>query len=142
MLGLVIALIAVGLALITDNPVWDGGGTVAIGVLLGIIAVILAIEMRSLLIGESASTRDRDAIIEAIEGAPHVERLIHIKTQHLGPEELLVAAKVAFPPNLSFGDVAAAIDELENSVRQRVPYARSIYIEPDVDRDRDGTSGS
>lgn len=137
MLGLVIALVAISLALITDNPIWDGGGTVAIGALLGVIAVILAIEMRSLLIGESASTSDRAAIIEAIEGAPHVERLIHIKTQHLGPEELLVAAKVAFPPNLSLREVATAIDELEVSVRQRVPYARSIYIEPDVDRNRD-----
>jgi cation diffusion facilitator family transporter len=137
MLGLIIALIAVTLALITDNPVWDGVGTVAIGALLGIIAVILAIEMRSLLIGESASTSDRNAIIDAIEGAPHVQRLIHIKTQHLGPDELLVAAKVAFPPGLSLGEVATAIDVLEDSVRQRVPYARSIYIEPDVDRDRD-----
>ena len=136
MLGLVIALVAVLLALVTDDPIWDGAGTVAIGALLGVIAVVLAIEMRSLLIGESASTDDREAIIEAIEGAPHVERLIHIKTQHLGPDELLIAAKVAFPPALSFQDVATAIDELEANIRQRIPYARAIYIEPDVDRDR------
>ena len=142
LLGLVIALVAVGLALVTDNARWDGGGTVAIGVLLGIIAAVLAIEMRSLLIGESASTSDRDAIVQAIEGAPHVERLIHIKTQHLGPEELLVAAKVAFPPDLTVRELATAIDELEIRIRDRVPYARAIYIEPDIDRERAETSGS
>ena len=142
LLGLVIALAAVGLTLVTDNARWDGGGTVAIGVLLGIIAAVLAIEMRSLLIGESASTSDRDAIVQAIEGAPHVERLIHIKTQHLGPEELLVAAKVAFPPDLTVRELATAIDELEIRIRDRVPYARAIYIEPDIDRERAETSGS
>ncbi len=142
LLGLVIALVAVGLALVTDNARWDGGGTVAIGALLGVIAAVLAIEMRSLLIGESASTSDRDAIVQAIEGAPHVERLIHIKTQHLGPEELLVAAKVAFPPDLTVRELATAIDELEIRIRDRVPYARAIYIEPDIDRERAETSGS
>ena len=142
MLGLVIALVAVSLALLTDNPRWDGGGTVAIGLLLGLIAAVLATEMRSLLIGESASPSDLEAITETVGSSPHVERLIHMKTQHLGPEELLVAAKVAFPPNLTLGEVANAIDELEIRIRQRVPYARAIYIEPDVDRDRGGTLGS
>lgn len=136
MLGLVIALFAISMALITDNPRWDGAGTVSIGALLGVIAVVLAVEMRSLLIGESASPSDREAIIETIANAPHAERLIHIRTQHLGPEELLVAAKVAFPPAMSFEQVATAIDELEASIRGRVPHARVIYVEPDVDRDR------
>ena len=142
MLGLVIALVAVSLALLTGNPRWDGGGTVAIGLLLGLIAAVLATEMRSLLIGESASPSDLEAITETVGSSPHVERLIHMKTQHLGPEELLVAAKVAFPPNLTLGEVASAIDELEIRIRQRVPYARAIYIEPDVDRDRGGTPSS
>lgn len=142
MLGLVIALVAISLALVTHDARWDGGGTVAIGVLLGIIAAVLATEMRSLLIGEAASDEDGVAIIDAIQTAPNVGRLIHIKTQHLGPEELLVAAKVAFPPDLTVRELAADIDELEIRIRDRVPYARVIYIEPDIDRDRDGTSGS
>ena len=140
--GLVIALVAVGVAMITDNARWDGAGTVAIGLLLGVIAVLLATEMRSLLIGEAASASDLEAITETIGSSPHVERLIHIKTQHLGPDELLVAAKVAFPPDLTFRDVAGAIDELEARVRERVPYARAIYVEPDVDRARDETPRS
>jgi cation diffusion facilitator family transporter len=140
--GLVIALVAVGVAMITDNARWDGAGTVAIGLLLGVIAIVLAIEMRSLLIGEAASTSDLEAITETIGSSPHVERLIHMKTQHLGPDELLVAAKVAFPPDLTFRDVAVAIDELEARVRERVPYARAIYVEPDVDRTRDETPKS
>jgi len=134
MLGLFIAITAIGIALITDNPRWDGAGTVSIGVLLGIIAVVLAIEMRSLLIGEAASPNDRQAILDAIADSPDAERLIHIRTQHIGPEELLVAAKVAFPPDRTFAQVAQAIDDLEAAIRARVPEARVIYIEPDVDR--------
>ena len=136
LLGLVIALFAVAMALITDNPRWDGAGTVSIGALLGVIALVLAVEMSSLLIGEAASPDDREAIIETIAAAPDAERLIHIRTQHLGPDELLVAAKIAFPPTLSFEQVATAIDDLEASIRERVPRARVIYIEPDVDRER------
>ena len=138
MLGLMIALVAVGLTLVTDNPRWDGAGTVSIGALLGVIAIVLAVEMRSLLIGEAASPADREAILETIASSPTAERLIHIRTQHLGPDELLVAAKVAFPPSLSFEQVATAIDDLEASIRERVPRARVIYIEPDVDRTTSG----
>jgi len=142
LLGLVLALSAVALALATDNPRWDGAGTVAIGALLGVVAVVLAIEMRSLLIGESASPRDLAAITEALDNTPRVDHLIHIRTQHLGPDELLVAAKVAFMPNLSVAQLAQAIDDLEARVRDRVPHARVIYIEPDVDRERATTAGS
>jgi cation diffusion facilitator family transporter len=142
MLGLVIALVAISLAHVTGEARWDGGGTVAIGVLLGFIAAVVASEMRSLLIGEAASDEDSESIIDAIQTAPHVERLIHIKTQHLGPEELLVAAKVAFPPDLSVRELATAIDELEICIRDRVPYARAIYIEPDIECDCAGTLGS
>lgn len=140
MFGLVIAMFAITMALVTDNARWDGAGTVAIGALLGVIAVILAIEMRSLLLGEAASPSDRQRILDTIDASPHAERLIHIRTQHLGPDELLVAAKVAFPPRMTFAEVAAAIDDLESAIRARVPVARVIYIEPDVDRDRESAS--
>jgi cation diffusion facilitator family transporter len=134
MLGLMIAIFAIGMVLVTDNPRWDGAGTVSVGVLLGIIAIVLAIEMRSLLIGEAARPSDRQAILDTIAASLDAERLIHIRTQHLGPEELLVAAKVAFAPTMSFAEVATAIDEIEAAIRDRVPHARVIYIEPDVDR--------
>jgi cation diffusion facilitator family transporter len=131
-LGLFLALFGIAMAKITDNPRWDALGSLGIGVLLVIIAVILAIEMKSLLIGESAGTADITAIRGAIEAAPDVKRLIHLRTQHLGPEELLVAAKVELDGHLSFSQVAAAIDVAESRLREAVPEARVVYLEPAV----------
>lgn len=133
LLGLVFALFGVGLSMITGDPVWDGVGTIMIGVLLGIIAVILIIEMKSLLIGEGATPKELDQILEELV-AGKVQRVIHIRTQYLGPEELLVAAKVALDPGLSLEEVAQAIDDAELRVRNKVPTARLIYLEPDLDR--------
>ncbi|MDQ3354351.1 MAG: cation transporter, partial [Actinomycetota bacterium] len=131
-LGLFLALFGIAMAKITDNPRWDALGSLGIGVLLVIIAVILAIEMKSLLIGESAGTADAAAIRGAIETAPDVKRLIHLRTQHLGPDELLVAAKVELDGHLSFSQVAAAIDVAESRLREAVPEARVVYLEPAV----------
>ena len=133
--GLVIAFIAISISKVFDAPVWDGIGTLSIGLLLGVIAIILVIEMRSLLIGEGAQPRDMAKIVAAIENGSHVDHLIHIRTQHLGPNELLVGAKVAFDPGLSVAELAAAVDEVEVAVRAEVPYARPLYIEPDLLRD-------
>jgi cation diffusion facilitator family transporter len=134
LIGLVFALAGVGLALATDNPKWDGLGTLSIGILLSCIAVVLAIEMKSLLIGESAEASVEGSISTAIEGHHLVERLIHLRTEHLGPEELLVGAKVSFVPTLTVPELAAAIDDVEVAVRDAVPAARLLYIEPDVVR--------
>ncbi|WP_439661632.1 cation diffusion facilitator family transporter [Lentzea sp. HUAS TT2] len=133
LIGLVLALIGVSLATITGNPVFDALGTVAIGVLLGVIAVILIIEMKSLLIGEGASDKDLDVIIDEL-AAGKVQRVIHIKTQYIGPEEMLVAAKIALNPGLQLDEVAQAINDAEQRVRAKVPHARLIYLEPDLDR--------
>jgi cation diffusion facilitator family transporter len=133
LLGLVFALFGVTLATITGDPVWDGVGTIMIGVLLGAIAVILIIEMKSLLIGEGATPAELDAIRSALT-AGKVERVIHIRTQYLGPEELLVAAKIALAAGLPLSEVATAIDDAEVRVRAAVPTARLIYLEPDLDR--------
>ena len=133
LLGLVFALFGVGLSVITDDPVWDGVGTLMIGALLGVIAVILIIEMKSLLIGEGATATELDTITNALVGG-RVQRLIHIRTQYLGPDELLVAAKIALEPGLPLTDVAAEIDRAEARVREAVPAARLIYLEPDLDR--------
>jgi cation diffusion facilitator family transporter len=131
--GLVFALIGVGLSVLTGDPVWDGIGTAMIGVLLGVIAIILIIEMKSLLIGEGSPPAELDTIIDEL-AAGRVERVIHIKTQYLGPDELLVAAKVALTPGLPVEEVAQAIDDAEQRVRAKVPAARLIYLEPDLDR--------
>jgi cation diffusion facilitator family transporter len=133
LLGLVFALAGVGLAVLTGDPVWDGVGTIMIGVLLGIIAVILIVEMKSLLIGEGATPAELDVICDEL-AAGRVERVIHIRTQYIGPDELLVAAKIALSPGLETADIAQAIDDAELRVRNKVPAARLIYLEPDLDR--------
>ncbi|HEX2807663.1 MAG TPA: cation transporter, partial [Kineosporiaceae bacterium] len=119
--------------LITGDGRWDGIGTALIGVLLVIVAGILGVEMNSLLIGESATVEQVAAIERALVGGS-VQRVIHMKTMHLGPEELLVAAKIAVGPQERATDVAEAIDAAERRVRAAVPIARMIYLEPDVDR--------
>ena len=140
LVGLLFALTAVGLAETTGDPRWDGVGTLAIGLLLGVIAIVLAREMQSLLIGESADDADLEAIRMAIESVPAVDRLIHLRTQHLGPDQILVGAKVAFDPGLDTAGVAAAIDSIEAEVRRVVPAARPIYVEPDLEHLEDPPS--
>jgi cation diffusion facilitator family transporter len=132
LLGLVFAFLGVGLTILTGNPRWDAIGTLAIGVLLILVAVILGIETKSLLVGEGANAGDFDSIRDAINAQPEVEALIHIKTLYLGPDELLVAAKVAFAAKAKLVDVARSIDSVEAAIRAAVPIARMIYIEPDV----------
>lgn len=134
LVGLVLALVAVVLAIVTGNGVWDGVGSLCIGTLLGVIAVILAAEMKSLLIGESADPEIEEQIVVAIEESRSVVSLIHLRTEHIGPEELLVAAKVEFSPDLAVRDLAAAIDEVEGRLRGAVPTAEIVFIEPDVRR--------
>jgi cation diffusion facilitator family transporter len=138
LVGLVFALIGVSLAALTGSGVYDGIGTVLIGLLLVTIAIILIVEMKSLLIGEGAAPATLDKIVEALRGEG-IERMIHIRTQYLGPDELLVAAKVALQPGLSVEDVARAIDAAEQRVRAVVPEARVMYVEPDLYRTPVGT---
>jgi cation diffusion facilitator family transporter len=130
--GLVFALTGVGLAVITDDGRWDGAGSMAIGVLLGVVAIVLAIETKSLLIGEAAHEDVEREIVTALEAGDEVERVIHIRTEHLGPEELLVAAKIAVRHDDTAKKVARGIDAAERRVRAAVPMARLIYLEPDL----------
>ncbi len=132
--GLVLALAAVSLAAATGDPIYDGVGTLLIGILLGVIAIVLAYEMRSLLIGESATAEDREKIVSTIAASPDVVQLIHMRTQHIGPEELLVGAKIEFARGLSTRDIATAVDALEDSIRKAVPIVGPMYIEPDLKR--------
>jgi cation diffusion facilitator family transporter len=134
LLGLVVALFGVTMAVTTGNGRWDGVGSLAIGLLLATIAVVLTIEVSSLLIGESASAADVAAITAALEAGDDIVGVIHLKTLHLGPEELLVAAKIAVAHDDTAQAVAAAIDAAEVRVRAAVPIARVIYLEPDIAR--------
>jgi len=134
LIGLVLALAGVGLTMATGNPIWDGIGTLCIGALLAVIAVILMVEMHSALIGEGATPQEDHAIRAALEQTDNVERVIHLRTQYLSPDELLVGAKIALAPETDLATVAAAIDAAEVAVRTAVPAATVIYLEPDLDR--------
>jgi cation diffusion facilitator family transporter len=138
LIGLLLAFAGIGLSVLTGDPLWDGLGTLGIGVLLGMIAIILIVETKSLLIGEGAGTEEVNRICDALVGHG-VDRVIHLRTQYLGPEELLVAAKIAVPGSLPTAEVARVIDDAEARVRGAVPAARLIYLEPDLDRTAAGT---
>ncbi|HYO03108.1 MAG TPA: cation diffusion facilitator family transporter [Mycobacterium sp.] len=134
LIGLAFALVGVGLTMVTGNPVWDGVGTLCIGALLAVIAVILMIEMHSALIGEGATPREDDAIRAALEQTPHIDRVIHLRTQYMGPDDMLVGAKIALAAGTDLATVAVTIDAAEVAVRAAVPAATVIYLEPDLDR--------
>jgi cation diffusion facilitator family transporter len=134
LIGLFLALIGVGLSLATDNARWDGVGTLAIGVLLASVAVVLGREMKGLLLGESASPEVVRQIHEALESAPRVRGIIHLRTLHLGPDELLVGVKLDVDPTVTVPELAAVIDDAEARTRAVVPQARVIYVEPDIRR--------
>lgn len=134
LVGLFLALFGVGIAIITGDGIWDGIGTLCIGALLVVIAIILAAETKSLLLGESADPDEREKIRAAIVDGETVTRIIHMRTLHLGPEELLIAAKIAVQHDDTAGEVARAIDAAEGRIRASVPIARAIYLEPDIYR--------
>ncbi|HEY5891140.1 MAG TPA: cation diffusion facilitator family transporter [Acidimicrobiia bacterium] len=132
LIGLVLALTGVTLASVTGDPIWDGIGTLSIGILLLVIAVVLTVEMKSLLIGESATTEDVEAILTAVKNTDGVTRIIDLRTQHIGGEELLVAGKLEFKRSLTNPELSEAIDEVESAIRAAVPLTMQIYLEPDL----------
>ncbi len=134
LVGLSLALVGVVLAAVTGDLVWDALGTLAIGLLLLVIAVFLATEMKALLIGEGGTAAQVGEIRGALVDGAAVTRIIHLKTMHIGPDELLVAAKIAVAPGLSIAELARAIDAAEERIRASVPIARTIYLEPDLFR--------
>jgi len=134
LIGLAFALLGVGLTVITGNPLFDALGTIMIGLLLVAIAIVLGIETKSLLVGEGAGQADHDRIVDAINAGDEIEKIIHMKTLYLGPDELLVAAKIALNANKPLREVADDIDAIEARIREAVPVARVVYIEPDVYR--------
>lgn len=142
LIGLVLALFGVGLTLATGDGVWDGIGTLCIGILLIGIAIVLAAETKSLLLGEAADTDQVDKIKAAVVDGETVTRIIHMRTLHLGPEELLVAAKIAVQHDDTAAEVARAIDAAESRIREAVPIARVIYLEPDIFNEAAAAAGT
>jgi cation diffusion facilitator family transporter len=132
LIGLLLAFGGVGLTVLTGDPMWDAIGTLAIGVLLVLVAVILGAETSSLLVGEGATASDTEKIETALNDTRGVNSIIHMKTLYLGPEELMVAAKIAVEENITGKDIAAIIDDAESRIRAEVPTARVIYLEPDI----------
>ena len=131
LLGLVIALVGVSTYAVTGNEIWDGIGTLSIGILLLVIAIVLTVEMKSLLIGEAATDANIAAMTTAVESTPGVNRIIDLRTQHIGPEELLIAGKIEFDRGFTNSRLADAVDAVEASIRAAVPMASRIYLEPD-----------
>mgnify|MGYP002655063161 CR=1 FL=1 len=134
LLGLIFAFFGVGLTALTGNSVFDAIGTMLIGALLVVVAIVLGIETKALLVGEGASAGDVEAIEVAILAGSEAENIIHMKTLYLGPDELMVGAKLAFSPKKTLATVASDIDAIEARIRAAVASARIIYIEPDVQR--------
>lgn len=134
LVGLVLAFAGVGLTVITHNPIWDAIGTLSIGVLLILVAVILGLETSSLLVGEGATAEDTGKIRKALESAPGVKSIIHMKTLYLGPDELMLGAKIEISGSDNASDLVKSIDEAERLIREAVPATRVIYLEPDVRR--------
>ena len=134
LIGLGFAFAGVTLAWLTGNGKWDGAGSLAIGLLLGTAAAILAVEMKSLLIGEAASAEVQRMVVAALEDGPEVDRVIHMRTVHISPDSILVAAKIAVRATDTAAQVAAGIDAAERRVREAVPIAKTIYLEPDIYR--------
>ncbi|MGP4014135.1 cation diffusion facilitator family transporter [Streptomyces sp. 4N124] len=142
LVGLILALGGVGIALATGDGVWDGIGTLCIGVLLILIALVLAAETKSLLLGEAAGVEEVQKIEAAIVDGDTVTRIIHMRTLHLGPEELLVAAKIAVEHDDTATEIASAIDAAEARIREAVPIARVIYLEPDIYSEAEAAKGA
>jgi divalent metal cation (Fe/Co/Zn/Cd) transporter len=142
LLGLLLALTGVGLTLVLDDPIWDAAGTLAIGTLLLVVAIVVAVETYGMLVGEAATAATVATIRATLASTPDVTKVIDLRTLHLGPDELLVAAKVALDLELAMPAVATAIDEAEVRLRAAVPTTLRIYLEPDIQRVLEAERGS
>jgi len=137
LVGLVFALLGVSAAFVTGDGRFDAIGAMSVGTLLVVIAVFLAMEMSAMLVGESALPEEVRAIEEALNSSPSVERVIHLRTMHVGPDELLVGAKIAIREQETAAQIAAGIDEAERALRAAVPSAKYVFLEPDLFREPD-----
>ena len=129
LVGLVVALLGVFLTQYTGNPIWDGVASLVIGVLLGVIAVLLASESKALLIGESVLPEVQESIKEIASSDPSVHRMLDPVTMHFGPEVALLALDAEFEDNLTADEIEDAVRRIENQIREKHPIIKRIYIE-------------
>ena len=130
LLGLLLAAAGVGLTEITGDSRWDGIASIAIGALLATIAVTLIKTNVSLVVGESTPSGLREAIRRELELVAGVERVLELLTMYLGPQSLLVAAKIDFTRTSSVADLALAADEAEQRLRDRFPIITQLFLDP------------
>jgi cation diffusion facilitator family transporter len=142
MAGLVLALVAVGLSGFTGQDIWDPIGSIVIGVLLCSVALVLAKVTHGLIIGESATREDRARVLELASAVEGVDRVTQLLTMHLGPDDVLLAMKVAFRPTLRVEQVEEATNAIEARIRSMLPHMRKIFVEADSQGDRRGVQGS
>lgn len=135
LVGLAMAFAGVTLTAVTRNPVWDAVGTLGIGALLAAIAIVLIVETHSLLIGEGATTNQCKMIRSALQRSEYVNSVVDLRTEYLGPDQMVVAAKVVFGPQQDFATAADVIRKAEARVRETVPAVRVVYIQPEVEPD-------
>ena len=128
--GLVLAAGGLVLQQLTGSPVWDGGASIGIGVLLVVVAVRLGLDSRDLLIGESADPRVLQMIRDEICSTPGVDDLLELLTMHLGPDHMIVAARVALDDELSADRAEDLADEIDRRLAQKLPVAAHVFIDP------------
>ncbi|MDE0132526.1 MAG: cation diffusion facilitator family transporter [bacterium] len=134
MLGLIFALVGTTLASTTGDSRWDGAASLLIGVMLAVVAVLLAAEIKALLIGEAAGRQERALIRAVLLGMDEVTGVGRLLTMHLGPDDLLVNVEVDFVESLGTLEIADAITKAEQAIREKIPVAGNIFVEP-YDRD-------
>jgi cation diffusion facilitator family transporter len=139
-IGLTAALLGIGATAITGDARYDAVGTMVIGLVLGFVAIVLAGEMRSLLIGESADSDDLRAIRGVLASFPEVERVVDLRTMHMGPDDILIAARVELDASLDADEAGARIEEITRAIREKVPEAQRVYIEPEAGVDAGGAA--
>jgi divalent metal cation (Fe/Co/Zn/Cd) transporter len=138
LVGLSLAVVGVAFSAWTGSGLPDAMATIGIGLLLCVIAGVLAVEMHALLIGEPASRLDLDRLRAAVESVPGVDKILNLRTEHIGPEDLLVCMKVEFAE--PFDDLIERVDEIERRVHDAVPSTLTCYVEPDrFDAGRDAS---
>jgi cation diffusion facilitator family transporter len=128
--GLVIAALGVGLRQLTGSPAWDGGASIAIGVLLFVVAVKLGIDSKELLIGRAASPAMERLIRAEIESQPGVTALLELRTMHIGPDSLIVAARVALADTMGANQAEDLADEIDSRLSEKLPVQPHVFIDP------------
>jgi len=129
-IGLLFAAVGVGLRQLTGSPAWDGGASIAIGILLIVVAVKLGLNSRDLLIGRAADPRDQGLIRDQIEGTPGVDKLLELQTMHVGPDSLIVAARVALDDVITADQAEDLAGDIDRRLSSKLPQHLHVFVDP------------